>query len=135
MSIWLLTRGFVLSSRCSKTKSPSQISLYLMEQSVCVYIMTVEGSFLCPLLSEVDEHGMFQIEETTKMFEQTETADSSSEVTQSQSGSVSGQSQDEEDSDLDLSQTESLTQQDSGSTSGQTQTQSSSKSRQKAKSA
>lgn len=116
-------------SRCSKTKSPSQISLYLMEQSVCVYIMTVEGSFLCPLLSEVDEHGMFQIEETTKLFEQAQTADSSSEVIQSKSGSVSGQSQDEESSDLDSSQTDSQTQQDSGSTSGQTQTQSSSKSR------
>ena len=45
--------------RCLTKATPSQISLYLEEPAPCTYILTVEGSFICPLLETVDEFGIF----------------------------------------------------------------------------
>jgi endoplasmic reticulum lectin 1 len=87
--------------KCSrKGKSPSQISLYLTEQSVCVYTLTVEGQFICPLLETLDDHGLFQVQHTasSSLFNEglpldhprsDETHDSESET-----GTESGQEED-----------------------------------------
>ena len=82
--------------RCTKTKPPTQISLYLLEQSTCVYTLTVEGSFICPLLGNLDRHGMFQLGDGARLFDKPRTDSSSyskSGQPQAKSGSASGQSQ------------------------------------------
>lgn len=43
--------------RCSKSSRPSQISIFLEEPTTCNYILTMEASFLCPLLQDTDEFG------------------------------------------------------------------------------
>ena len=94
--------------RCAKSKPPSQISLYLLEQSVCVYQLTVEGQFICPLLSELDDHGLFQVHENTRLFDPSPQADSiSDDVDQSHSSSTSKQSQSQSGSTLGQPEVES----------------------------
>ena len=90
-------------SRCSrKGKSPSQISLYLTEQSVCVYTLTVEGQFICPLLETLDDHGLFQVQHTASsslFIEGLPLDDPRSDEThdsESETGTESGQSQEED---------------------------------------
>jgi hypothetical protein len=89
--------------KCSrKSKSPSQISLYLTEHSVCAYTLTVEGRFVCPLLEELDDHGLFQIQHTasSSLFnEGSPLDDSRSDEThdsESETGTELGQSQEED---------------------------------------
>lgn len=48
-----------LSNRCSESASVSQISLFLEEPTTCNYVLTVEATFLCPLLHNTDEFGLF----------------------------------------------------------------------------
>lgn len=61
---------------------------------MCVYTLTVEGQFICRLLPQLDEYGLFQIGDSDSLFEKQTQADSSSDqVLQSLSGSESGQSQ------------------------------------------
>ena len=45
--------------------TPRSPSKYLMEQSVCVYLLTVDGQFICPLMSELDDNGLFLVKEST----------------------------------------------------------------------
>ena len=59
--------------------------------------MTVEGQFICSLLNELDDHGLFRVRESSKLFEEQippPQADSDANTaSQSQSGSKSGESQ------------------------------------------
>ena len=50
-------------NRCLKTSKSSQISLYLEEPTTCSYILTVEGTFVCPLLDTTDEYGIIHYTE------------------------------------------------------------------------
>lgn len=52
--------------RCSKSARASQISLFLEEPTTCNYILTVEASFLCPLLHSTDDMGLFSAKEPTE---------------------------------------------------------------------
>jgi endoplasmic reticulum lectin 1 len=84
--------------KCSKRgKSLSQISIHLTEQTLCTYVLTVEGHFVCPLLEDLDDHGLFHLREPARLFEKTGPAHSSSSE-QSHSGTESGPPQAETDS-------------------------------------
>lgn len=49
------------SLRCGKSARTSSISMFLEEPTTCNYILTVEAAFLCPLLQNTDEHGLFTL--------------------------------------------------------------------------
>jgi hypothetical protein len=52
--------------RCSKSASSSQISIFLEEPTTCTYVLTVEAAFLCLLLEETDEYGLFNLKSATE---------------------------------------------------------------------
>ena len=105
---------------------------------MCAYLLTVEGQFICPLLSEVDDHGLFHVQESMRLFDPLPLSDSGSdEVDQSRSGSTLGQSLVEseeaiksEESQTDSRFTSEQSQSHSGSTSEHSQSHSDSPSEQ-----
>ncbi|KAJ8045769.1 Endoplasmic reticulum lectin 1 [Holothuria leucospilota] len=45
--------------KCKENVSKSAVTLYLVEPSVCNYVLGVESSLLCPLFENADEYGLF----------------------------------------------------------------------------